>query len=425
MKSSLLRIPSLSGLLAAFTLCTLAAVPAQAGATKTEVVKTGSGFKLMRDGKEYVVKGAGGDGPLDVLAESGGNSLRTWGSGPEIRKRLDEAEKLGISVTVGVWLPHKFDWNNENQVKGIMKTVEQTVRSYNNHPAVLCWAIGNEMEMDGRDGPALWKAVEEMAKRAKELDPDHPTMTVVADFNDQKLKNIKEFCPSIDIIGVNSYAGAASVAGRFKRADPDKPYILTEFGPPGPSDGARNKFGAADEPTSSEKSKIYEAAYKANMNSPLCLGSYVFTWGFKREVSATWYGLFLPDGSKLPTVDAMAELWSGQRPKIRCPELSAIKIAGSDQPKAGSALKASVIVRDPQGARLDIEWTVVKEMESYGLAGTGAAETKDFSGAIKKNGEDQMEMTVPNKPGVYRIFCFVRNKADKTAATSSIAIKVQ
>lgn len=47
-------------------------------------------------------------------------------------------------------------------------------------------------------------------------------------------------------------------------------------------------------------------------NTDICLGSYVFLWGQKQEVTATWYGMFLASGEKLPTVDAVCYAWSGK-----------------------------------------------------------------------------------------------------------------
>jgi hypothetical protein len=34
---------------------------------------------------------------------------------------------------------------------------------------------------DSGDSPAIWKAVNDVAAMAKEIDPDHPTMTVTAE----------------------------------------------------------------------------------------------------------------------------------------------------------------------------------------------------------------------------------------------------
>src|SRR4051794_27438388 len=82
------------------------------------LVKTKDGHQLTRGGKPYFIKGAGGDGPRKALIAAGGNSVRTWGA-DDLKRQLDEAHKLGLSVTVGIWLGHErhgFDYNNADQV---------------------------------------------------------------------------------------------------------------------------------------------------------------------------------------------------------------------------------------------------------------------------------------------------------------------
>ena len=62
----------------------LAAMPAPAraaaGPVRVEVVPHEGGWRLLRGGEPYVIKGAGGDGSLELLAASGANSIRTWGA---------------------------------------------------------------------------------------------------------------------------------------------------------------------------------------------------------------------------------------------------------------------------------------------------------------------------------------------------------
>ena len=86
-----------------------AAVSAQtaAGPVPVKIVKTATGFQLLRGGKPYFIKGAGGDGSKTDLKAAGANSWRTWGVGPDTAGQLAEAQRLGMTVTLGIWLGHK------------------------------------------------------------------------------------------------------------------------------------------------------------------------------------------------------------------------------------------------------------------------------------------------------------------------------
>lgn len=387
---------------------------------RTELVKSGAGWQLVRDGKPYFIKGGGGGGPKDVLAQSGGNSFRTWGVGKETGRELDEAQKLGLSVALGIWLGD----NPEGIRRGIEEN-RKVVQKYRSHPALLCWSLGNEMESHGKNRPELWQAIQELAKMVKQEDQNHPTMTVIAEIGGPTLEYIKKYCPDIDIVGVNTYGGGPSIGERYRKAGVGKPYVITEYGPPGTWEIGRNAFGAAEELTSTEKAASYRTIYeKSVLGQPgVCLGSYAFTWGFKREATATWYGLFLPDNSKLAGVDALTELWSGRPPKVRCPVISKIKLATPAQAKGGEVLRASVTASDPQNTALVITWSLVKEMATYDLTGTGAKATADHSSGIVRNGQTSVEIKLPTEPGVYRLYCQIHNAA-KSAAIASAPVKI-
>jgi endo-1,4-beta-mannosidase len=50
---------------------------------------------------------------------------------------------------------------------------------YRNHPALLAWGLGNEVEGDGTN-VAFWQQLDRLALLVKELDPAHPTFTAAA-----------------------------------------------------------------------------------------------------------------------------------------------------------------------------------------------------------------------------------------------------
>ena len=240
-------------------------VMTMARAIPVELQQTEQGWQLLRDGKPYLIRGAGGSASLEQLAAAGANSVRTWGA-DDIDALLDEAHALGLTVAVGIWLGHErhgFDYDDDSQVREQLEKVRQTVLRYKDHPAVLLWGIGNEMEgFESGDNPAIWNAVNDIAVMVKRLDPHHPTMTVTADIGGGRVEGVQKRCPAIDIHGINSYGGALSIAERYRKAGGSKPYILTEFGPPGPWEAEVNDWGAPAELTSTEKAASYRRAYE-------------------------------------------------------------------------------------------------------------------------------------------------------------------
>ena len=322
---------------------TLSAVSLHAAPIPVRVEKKGDGFQLMRGGQPYFIKGAGGDGSKPLLKEYGGNSFRTWGAdGSE--SKLDEAQKLGLTMTLGIWLGHKehgFSYSDPAQVAGQFESARKAIDKYKDHPALLMWGIGNEMEIGQPDGdPAVWKAIEQIAAYAKKVDPNHPTMTVVAEIGGDKVAQINKYCPSIDVVGLNSYGGGPSLAERYQKAGGVKPYVITEFGPAGTWEVGKNAWDASPELSSTDKAARYRETYEKTVaNQPLSLGSYAFTWGNKQEATATWFGLLLPDGSRLGAVDALSELWTGKPVANRAPAIKALKLDGADKVQPESTVR--------------------------------------------------------------------------------------
>ena len=378
------------------------------------VTPKGSGWQLTRNGQPYVIKGVGGDKQLEKLAAAGGNSIRTW-SAEKLEPILDEAHKLGLTVTVGLWLGHErhgFDYNNADQVAAQYEAARQTITRFKDHPAVLMWGLGNEMEgYAAGDNAAIWSAINNLAVLAKQLDPHHPTMTVVAEIGGDRVKNIHRLCPDVDVVGINSYGGAASLPKRYRDAGGTKPYVLTEFGPPGMWEVQKNAWGAAPELTSTEKADSYRATYQANVrdNAEQCLGGYAFLWGQKQEATATWFGLLLPDGSRLAAVDALSELWTGKSPANRCPSIKSLKLAGDVKVKPLATVTARLEVADPEQDSLSVKWILQAEPTEFGVGGDAEAAPPTFPEAIVKSGDSSVEVRMPEGGGGYRLFAYVRD----------------
>ncbi|MBV9852287.1 MAG: hypothetical protein JO250_21685 [Armatimonadetes bacterium] len=404
--------------------CLLALLPAVAPASVVKVVKAAGGYQLLRDGKPYFIKGAGGDASKALLKSVGGNSVRTWGTGG-LEPTLAEAQRLGLTITAGFWMGHRdngFNYHDPAQVAAQKEDARQAVQRYKDAPALLVWAIGNEMETGQDDDPAVWQAVEDIAKMAHQLDPNHPTMTVIAELGRDKVASINRYCPDIDIIGINSYAGASSLAQRYQAAGGVKPYVVTEFGPPGTWEMGKNTWGAAPEPTSTEKAEWYRRAYEGSIaHQPLCLGSYAFTWGHKQEATATWFGMLLPDGRRLAPVDTMQQLWTGHPPAHPCPAIRSLRVQGPDRVDPGTTVRVALDVTslDP----LTAQWVLQADAAAYHTGGGGEAVPPTFPDAIIQADARGAQVRMPPYGGGYRLYAYVRD-AHGGAATANIPLFV-
>ena len=387
------------------------------GATVVVQGDANAGWRLVRGGEPFVIRGAGGPGSLEALAACGGNAIRTWGiedveKAVDGMRMIDRAQQLGLAVTVGLWLGHErhgFDWSDAAAIGRQRAMVEQAVLAYRDHPAVLSWGLGNEMEGVG-DKEIIWREVNWLAKRIKELDPDHPVMTVVANVSPAKLAAIQAHAPDVDILGINAYAGVADIAVRLRAAGWTKPYCITEFGLPGPWESQHTPWKAPIEPSGPEKAAATAASQAAIMaDEGRCLGTYAFLWGQKQEATSSWFGMFLPTGEKTARVDVMTRAWTGAWPANRAPLLATAQVpfAGGEV-AAGERRQVSVQYGDPDHDLLAFRWEVREESSDRREGGDAERPPPAVADAIVRSDDrGAAEIRMPEKPGAYRLFVTV------------------
>ncbi len=384
-------------------------------------------WRLTVNGKPFQIKGAGGQQSLRELKAVGGNSIRTWGA-DNLGPLLQRAHQLGIMVTVGIWLGHTeqgFNYNDPSQVKAQYDAARSVILKYRNSPAVLMWGIGNEMEGYGTgDNPAIWRSVEQIAAMAHRLDPNHPTMTVTAEIGGKRVEAINRYCPDIDIEGINSYAGGPTLAKRYLAAGGRKPFVVTEYGPPGQWESKKTTWGAPIELSSTQKATWYlNTNEKTILHNPLCLGGYAFAWGYKQEATATWYGMFLPDGRKLAAVDTMQKLWSGSAPEYPCPVINSLALAGSAVAAPGATLHPVLHVRTHAAGSLHVHWVFQEDPGDTSVGGATQAVPPTFPTAIKAGSLTGATIQVPQFSGNFRIFAYVYNDHNG-AAVANIPVHI-
>lgn len=354
---------------------------------------------------------------LEVLASIGATAIR---AGPQ-RRGLNEAWKRGLSVLVN--LPSRgemngMDWDSPDAVLQQEKEICRIVRRLRHHPAVLLWSLGNELDhlphAVGEYNPPheeIWSHVNSLARAIKSVDPTRP-VCVCTDMGDieNKIQDIARDCPDLDLVGLNCFRDTDKIVGLMKKYW-KKPYIFTEWGPPPPWRTQRTSWGAPLELPSSKKAATISVRYE-NMiaNNENCLGSFLFFWGDRIEITHTWFGLFR-DGLKTEVIDVMKHRWTGTWPENRAPGVLGVSLEGqhvsSDVrlcPK--TEYSASVVCFEPDGDEMSFSWEIRREAVRRPGAYAGHLEVHEDprSGQILDQNEKQVRFQTPLEPGAYRLF---------------------
>jgi hypothetical protein len=403
------------------------------GAT-VSIVRQGDGYALLRNGQPYFVKGAVGKVHLEELAAAGGNSIRAGVTA------LDAAQSLGLSVLTDLPFGKQrrgFDYADAAAVNRQREQLRAMVEQYKGHPAVLAWALGNELEIgtSAAQRAMLWREVETVARMIHGIDPHHPVITVVGGQYKEMLHELNQYCPSLDAVGLNSYADMLTLPEDIRRQGWTRPYLVTEFGPRGHWQAPRTAWNLPIEDSSTEKAEFYRKAYEhAVQGRPQCLGSYVFHWAQHHEKTHTWYGMFLADGSRTEAVDVMTYLWSGHWPAHRSPRLGPAPIHitsedGTAQTPAilppGAVLNCHLDASDPEGDALRYSWDLRLDVSGDPHVGGDPEEsTPPIEGLVLAATGNRATFRLPEREGDYRLFAYVRD-GHGNAAAANLPLRVE
>jgi len=141
----------------------------------------------------------------------------------------------------------------------------------------------------------------------------------------------------------------------------------------------------------------------------LCLGAYAFTWGNKQEATATWYGMLMPDGSKLGAVDVMHSLWTGKRADHPCPRIESLSVEGDPAVEPGAIVRAQLKASDPSGDPLKVTWSLTADGGTVGLNGDKEDVPDAIKSAVTVVDMTNSKVNMPTAPGPYRLYAVVRN----------------
>ncbi len=396
------------------------------------VAQTDGRYRLTRDGEPLFVKGAGGGaGRVESLAAHGANSVRTW-STQNAKQILDDADAAGLTVLLGLRATperHGFDYDDASAVREQLERMTEEVRAFREHPALLAWGIGNELNLSYRN-PAVWNAVNDIARMIHDVDGHHPATTMLAGVSSDMIGEITTRAPDLDFLCIQMYGSVDRAPELIADAGYTGPYLFTEWGATGHWEVPSTGWNAPIEQTSSEKADAILERYERAIlgEADRCMGSYVFLWGQKQERTPTWYGLFTEDGRETEAVDAMEYLWTGSWPERRAPRLTDITVDGAgryDDVRLAPSQEATAVLATDATGRDDVEARaeILPEATVLGEGGDFEPRPEAIPGLIRSASPGSVEFAAPGEPGAYRLFVYLLDGSNH-AATANLPFYV-
>lgn len=266
--------------------------------------------KLSICGVTYGPFGSGSGGGFDPrtalrdfaqMREAGINAIRVYT--PPERWVLDLAHQSGLLVLVGVPWEQHVAFLDGDRAHTIERTVRATVRSCAGHPAVLAYAIGNEIPSSivrwhGRR--RIERFLARLADAAKSEDPGG--LVTYVNFPSTEYLRL----PGFDFLAFNVYleqrARLERYLARLQNIADDRPLMLAEVG----LDSRRH----GEEQQASTLSWQIEACLGAG-----CAGLFVFAWTDRwhrggHDILDWDFGLTTRDGSPKPALQAVREAFA-------------------------------------------------------------------------------------------------------------------
>ncbi|MFW5725125.1 MAG: glycoside hydrolase family 2 TIM barrel-domain containing protein [Bacteroidota bacterium] len=408
------------------------------GPSKVEVRNIDGRYRLFVNGEEFYVKGAGcQNGPCYQVASHGGNAIRTWSTGDgrlSGREMLDNAWENGLMVLMGIYVGserHGFDYNDEGAVAQQLERIRKEVLELKDHPALLGWGIGNELNLNYTN-KKVWNAVNDIAAMIKEVDGNHVVTTMLAGIAREEVEYIAEHSPNIDFLSIQLYGSIEILEQRLQRAGYDGPYLITEWGATGHWEAEETSWGSPIQQTSTEKAESIKTRYENVIlaDEENCMGSFIFLWGQKQERTPTWYGLYTENGEKTEAVGMMQYLWTGSWPENRAPHLHEITIEGKggrfDNVKLTREEEYTTLIdvehKNPDN--LSVRAEIMPEPKEVSVGGDYEPRPTSIDGLIISANISEIQFKAPRDPGPYRILVYVTDQYNN-AATANIPFLVE
>jgi hypothetical protein len=285
-----------------------------------------------------------------------------------------------------------FDWvNDEAGKQKQMDAALTVVAKYKDHPAVLCWGIGNEVTLNIATEPekvAYAKYLQKICVEVKKLDPKHPVASVSAWTTDWQYW--RDYVPAIDLYGANVYGYSVyALPGELKRLNITKPFFLGEFGAMGEWEAKADANDVKGEPSDKEKYEIFANAWTGvkEKSGPQFIGGFMFNFGDELNFAGEWLNFFCGDAFR-PSYWGARKAFTGKDPVNYPPAIE------------------TFIIRDPLAAHPAKSW-VDARVDATDKEGKSLKVTFYYNHRV--GSRQERDAVIPlqsepgSKPGFYKI----------------------
>ena len=233
-----------------------------------------------------------------AMAAAGFNAVRVYSVPPEWL--LDEAHRHGLWVQVGIpWEQHVAFLDERGRPRAIERRVRDGVERCAGHPAVLSFAVGNEIPapiVRWSGAARIERYIRRLYDAAKHTYPEG--LVTYVNFPTTEYLDL----PFLDLLSYNVYLEStrrlSSYIARLQNQAGDRPLIMAELGLDSRSHGRELQAALL--------SRQVRASFERG-----CAGSFVFAWTDEwyrggKDVTDWEFGLTTRDRCPKPALEAVA-----------------------------------------------------------------------------------------------------------------------
>jgi len=419
---------------------------------KVYIKNTKTGFQLIRNGKPFYIRGASGNSHFKELSEIGGNTIRIYDT-TELKINLDKAQKAGLAVIVDIPIPkynNDYDFYlDKDSTDKLIKNVKDFVNKYKNHPALLIWNLGNEINYPSVRykrsilnyfNKSIYKSqnifieiFNKLIDTIHQIDINHPVSTTL--LGSVRLQNNNSLfmnSPEIDLISYNTF-GLINKFDSLKSGKnffiTEKPYFISEWG----SDGYWGFVGECEltpwdapiEPTSTKKAEQITNRYKiiTKISDGQCLGSLIFFWGEKNEVTPTWFSFFIGD-YKSELIYTLENLWIQSDTAQKLIGIDYMLVNGKGARDSliftpGELLSAELVFHDYKKDSVRTEWELCPEDWHQNSYDKSFIPRQEKINSFVECAKNTATFRAPTEEGPYRVYAYIYDQSGYFATVNT------